>query len=181
MTCIVAYKKDGVVYMGGDSAAVGGLEVHERKDAKVFIVQKFLIGYTSSFRMGQLLRFKLKVPKQGKESDYEYMCTKFIDEVRKVLTDNGFTRKDNNADEIGTFLVGYKGNIYGVCDDLQVGENLDDYDAVGCGSKYAHGALNILSRLDLEPEKIVLGALKTATKFSGGVRPPYIILNSVKI
>lgn len=178
MTCIVAYKKDGIVCIGGDSAGVSGLDIHGRKDSKVFQVQKFIIGYTSSFRMGQILRFKLKVSKQSeKESDYQYMCTKFIDSVRDVLAENGFTRKDDNADRIGTFLVVYKSNIYIICDDLQVGEHLEDYNAVGCGSKYALGALSILSKQELTVEQVVIEALEVAVKFSGGVRPPFNIIH----
>jgi len=97
MTCIVGFiDKNNDVYIGGDSAGVSGLEIHERKDVKVFHTGNFLIGYTSSYRMGQLLRFKLKVEDQKpSQSDYEYMCTNFIDAVRKCLKlDNGFDLDD---------------------------------------------------------------------------------------
>lgn len=43
--------------MGCDSAGVGGWHLQLRADPKVFHVGHFLIGYTDSFRMGQLLRF----------------------------------------------------------------------------------------------------------------------------
>jgi len=90
MTCIVGFvdaKKN--VYLGGDSAGVSGLDVTIRKDPKVFKKDEMVIGYTSSFRMGQLLCFKLKIPKQpSKMDDYEYLCTLFVDAVRKCLKDN---------------------------------------------------------------------------------------------
>lgn len=178
MTCIIGFvDKNKDVYIGGDSAGVAGLEIHERKDTKVFKIQNFLIGYTSSFRMGQLLRFKLKVKKQSKiQSDYEYMCTTFIDSVRKCLKDNGYAEVHNNKEEIGSFLVGYNGHLYSVADDLQVGEDIDNYDSCGCGHPFAFGALNILTKnKNLSAEDIITGALETATKFSGGVRPPFII------
>lgn len=175
MTCIVGYVKDGVVYMGGDSAGVAGLDVRERKDTKVFFVQnEFLIGYTSSFRMGQLLRFKLKVPDKSPEQDeYEYMCTSFIDSVREVLKEGGYLHSDK-GDIIGTFLVGYRGRLYLVSDDLQVAENIDPYDSVGCGEKYALGALAILDEA-LPAKTTVTKALEVAVKFSAGVRPPFVI------
>jgi ATP-dependent protease HslVU (ClpYQ) peptidase subunit len=179
MTCIIGYAKDGRVYMGGDSAGVAGLDVTIRKDTKVFKVQKrFLIGYTSSFRMGQILRFKLKVTKQSKgQEDYGYMCTTFIDAVRKVLKDEGYTRISSNEESVGTFLVGYNGRLYGVASDLQVAEGLDTYDTCGCGGKYASGAMEILTtqRLDEDPKEKIRKALEVAVKFSGGVRPPFNI------
>jgi len=178
MTCIVGFIKNNKVYIGGDSAGVGdGLRIHERKDTKVFKVGKFLIGYTSSFRMGQLLRFKLKVKPQTKsQTDYKYMCTYFIDAVRKCLKDNGYGEIEDNVETIGTFLVGYKNKLYIIEGDLQVGEHIDNYNSVGCGSFYAFGALHILSQYNtLSPRQIIEQALITATKFSAGVRPPYII------
>ena len=127
--------------------------------------------------MGQLLRFKLDVPEQTPhQSDYEFMCTFFIDVVRKCLKDNGYSKVNNNEEEIGTFLVGYKGKLYHIEDDLQVAENSKKYDTCGCGTYYAKGALFVLEEnLDLTPEERIIKALETAVEFSGGVRPPFII------
>lgn len=180
MTCIVALKKNGVVYMAGDSAGVSGIDVRQRSDPKVFKVQNFLIGYTSSFRMGQLLRYKLKVPKQKlSQSDFNYMCTTFIDSVRDTLKQGGYSHMSNNKESIGTFLVGYKGEIYTVCDDLQVARHADDFDSVGCGDNYALGALEVLTThsllCPLDPHTILDSALEVAAKFSGGVIPPFIV------
>ena len=132
MTCIVGYIKDKNVYIGGDSAGVSGLHITIRKDPKVFKNGNFIIGYTSSFRMGQLLRFKLNVPKQLLEiSDYEYMCTHFIDAVRSCLKDGGYSVIKDSHEEIGTFLVGYKNKLYSIEGDLQVEESYEIYNSVG--------------------------------------------------
>ena len=63
MTCIVGVVDNGKVYMGGDSAGVGGLCIETRKQPKVFRNGDFLIGYTDSFRMGQLLQYKMSPPR----------------------------------------------------------------------------------------------------------------------
>lgn len=177
MTCIVGYVKNKKVFMGGDSAGVSGLDIIDRKDSKVFKTGEFLIGYTSSFRMGQIIRFKLKVNKQKpSQGDYEYMCTTFIDSVRKLFSKEGFSEVCSNKESGGTFLVGYRGALYQVYDDFQVAESLDNYSAAGCGTKYALGALAILKDLEISSNKKVETALKTAVKFSGGVRPPFTIM-----
>lgn len=175
--------------MGGDSAGVSGLDVTIRKDQKVFKNGDFLIGYTSSFRMGQLLRFKFNPSKyyaeQYSNDPYKYMCTAFIDAVRECLKSGGYTTIKSNEEEDGTFLVGFDGRLFCVGGDFQVGESNDDYDYVGCGEDYAKGSLfsmlGINSLLDekdkYSPGYIIEEALKTAEYFSAGVRGPFVIEN----
>ena len=70
------------------------MDITIRKDPKVFKVGNFLIGYTSSFRMGQILRFNfnpLKYVPEIHNDEYEYMCTDFIDEVRVCFREGGYT------------------------------------------------------------------------------------------
>jgi len=176
MTCIAGLVYENEVWIGGDSAGVGGWDLRIRKDTKVFKVNgRFLIGYTSSFRMGQLLRFGFSPPEQkAKIPDYEYMCTAFIDAVRKRFKDGGYLEIKDNKESGGCFLVGYKGRLYAIYESLQVAECVDNYDAVGCGEKYALGSLFMTQNLD-NPEQRILQALKTAEYFSAGVRGPFII------
>lgn len=177
MTCIIGFIKNKKVYIGGDSAGVGGLDVTIRRDSKVFKNGNFIMGYTSSFRMGQLLRFKLKVAEQNEDQiDYEYMCTTFIDAVRKCLKDNGYATIDNNCEAIGVFLVGYNGCLYSIGGDLQVGESHESFNSVGCGECYAKGAMEILTKSKQSPRQIIKKALSIVVKFSGGVRPPFNIV-----
>lgn len=177
MTCIIGLIKNKKVYIGGDSAGVGGLDIIIRRDSKVFKTGKFIMGYTSSFRMGQLLRFKLKVKDQTeKQDDFEYMCTTFIDTVRKCLKDNGYTTIDNNVEEIGHFLVGYNNHLYYIGGNLQVGESYESFESVGCGENYAKGAMEVLIKSKQSPKTIINKALTIVTKFSAGVRPPFNIV-----
>lgn len=161
--------------MGGDSAGVSSLDVTLRKDSKVFQNGEFLIGYTSSFRMGQLLRFKFRPPLLKRGTDpFRYMCTRFVDEVRLTLKKGGFSEVDNNVEHGGNFLVGLRGQIFEIGSDFQVGEAFPDYAAIGCGDSYALGALEASAVKD--PESRVLQALGVAEKFSGGVRAPFVVL-----
>lgn len=178
MTCIVGLIQGDDIWMGGDSAGVDvrRLEIRSRKDTKVFEVDgKFLIGYTSSFRMGQLMRFGFSPPSQeGKAADYEYMCTVFIDAIRKRLKDGGYAKVKDGREEGGQFLVGYRGRLYTIHEDFQVGETSDEFDAVGCGADYALGSL--YSRKNpLDPKWSILEALKAAEYFSAGVRRPFVV------
>ena len=176
MTCIVGIAQGGKVYMGGDSASAAGWEVKRTTLSKVFRINGFIIGYTSSFRMGQLLEHRLDVPsqKEGVE-DLAYMVKVFIESVRQCLKDGGYTKIESNREESGTFLVGYKGRLYIVCDDFQVNESRDGFNACGCGSEYALGALKIMDE-DNEPRSRIRKALKVAAWFSGGVVEPFKVI-----
>jgi len=177
MTCIIGLIKNDKVYIGGDSAGVGGLNITIRKDPKVFKVGDFIIGCTTSFRMINLLRFNLKPPKMYEgQGVYEYMCTDFIEAIRKVFKQGGYAKVDKGEESGGTFLIGYKNRLFEIEDDFQVAESMESYNSCGCGKYYALGALNQLNSMkDLTPEEIIKGALDTAVKFSGGVRPPFVI------
>lgn len=177
MTCIVGFldKENDVVIMGADSAGVAGSLIMARKDTKLFKNGDFVIGCTSSFRMIQLLRFSFKPPVINDKDIYEYMCTDFINEVRKCFTDGGYIQKQKDGDEKGgTFLVAYKNRLFQIDEDFQVGENIDGFASVGCGVEYALGAIYSTDMNEVSPEKIVLRALKAAEHFSTGVCRPFI-------
>jgi ATP-dependent protease HslVU (ClpYQ) peptidase subunit len=165
--------KDGV-YLGGDSAGVAGMSLTVRADQKVFENGPMLFGFTSSFRMGQLLRYKLSPPRRYPEIDlFEYMATDFVDAVRKTLKNGGYARTDNGEDSGGTFLVAREGRLFKVQRDFQVSESMHGFDAIGCGEDYALGALHANERL--APDERVRSALEAASRFSAGVCGPFVI------
>ena len=177
MTCIVGLEVKNGVMMGCDSVSVS-VEYHtieKTRLKKVFIVQdKFLIGYTTSFRMGQILQYDLSIPKQAKkQSGLEYLSTTFIDAVRDCLKKGGFKTVSNEVETGGTFLVGYKNRLYTVQDDFSVISNTDGYAAVGSGASYALGKL---WGNDHKPKKRIIEALKAAAHFNITVCNPYYVL-----
>jgi ATP-dependent protease HslVU (ClpYQ) peptidase subunit len=180
MTCIVAIKKDGIVYMGADSAGIFScsFDLMVRNDPKIYQVGEFLFGFTGSFRMGQLLGYSMpKLIKEEAMPIHQFMVTTFIDTVRQVLKDGGFASKKDENESGGTFLVGYRGHLFCVEGDYQVGEVAQDYCAVGCGAQIALGSLCTSSYHDLlidEPEQRLRIALEAAQEFSAGVRAPFI-------
>lgn len=174
MTCIVGVVHKNKVYIGGDSAGVSNLDVIVRADSKVFTNRDFVFGFTSSFRMGQLLRYSFTPPTRKEHQDvYEYMVTKFINQVRKCFRAGGYAKKNNEVESGGTFLVGYHGRLFTIYDDFQVAESVQLYDAVGCGESYALGSL-FATKLK-EPKARIQLALSAAEQFSGGVRGPFKI------
>ncbi|MET0386453.1 MAG: hypothetical protein ABW321_10865 [Polyangiales bacterium] len=181
MTCIVAVKveQNGAarIVMGGDSAGVSGLDINIRKDPKVFRKGDFVIGFTTSFRMGQIIRFKFTPPAVPAEMDlYEYMVTHFVDEIRAALKQGGFAEVSNGVERGGSFMVALRDRLFTIQSDFQVAETHDDFAAIGCGADYALGALAVLHQRPISGEEMARHALEVATHFSGGVRGPFSVL-----
>jgi len=100
MTCIVAYKDIDRIYMGGDDiAAYSDSESYAKRSyahSKIFTKElknktsiknpdanprPLLIGYTTSFRMGQILEYHFNVPRLDPEvitNNMEYMVKSFV-------------------------------------------------------------------------------------------------------
>jgi hypothetical protein len=173
MTCIVGIANGGRVIFGADSAGVGGYyDKRVRSDRKVFKNGGMIFGFTSSFRMGQLLQFALTPPPiiEG-QPPFEYMVKLLIPEIRAVLRTGGYLKTENGRDEGGVFLVGFRGRLFRIDGDFQVGESAECYESVGCGEGYAMGAMHALP--DASPRVRLQAGLDAAAAFSAGVSKPF--------
>lgn len=161
--------------MGADSAGVAGLSLRVRHDPKICKVGEFLLGFTTSFRMGQLLAHAFEPPLIANPYELErYMVTDFAMAVRKCFKEHGYAKKENDVESGGTFLVGVRGRLFRVADDYQIAEAADDFDACGCGEDIALGALHALERCtSLSPTERLGIALQAAERYSAGVRGPF--------
>lgn len=180
MTCIVGVEKDGHVWIGGDSAGVNGsLNIHTRRDEKVFKKEEFVMGFTTSFRMGQLLRYEFEPPDHSsKKDEMGYLVGPFVDAMRECFRASGYLQREDTLQEYGgTFLLGYRGKLYQICDDFQIAHTFDGYAAVGCGQDVALGSL-YATRDEHDPVKRLTAALEAAAHFSAGVRAPFNIVTT---
>jgi ATP-dependent protease HslVU (ClpYQ) peptidase subunit len=176
VTCIVGVEHEGKVVMGADSAGVAGLAITIRADTKIFQNGEFLMGFTSSFRMGQLLRYSL-VPPVPHDWDLDrFMATEFVTAVRDCLRDGGFVRNDSGVETGGVFLCALRGRLYRIDSDFQIGRSVDNYEAVGCGEEYALGSL--FGSGELTPTERVTLALEAAAHHSAGVIAPFHLVEA---
>lgn len=181
MTCIVGISNGKSVWMGGDSLGADSSFLRVvRSDKKVFINGEYLIGFTTSFRMGDILKWTFKPPKIPKnEKNLEkFMATSFIDNVINCFDKHGFAKNNSNRKEGGEFLVGVRGVLFHIHGDYQVGIPSRGYSACGCGADLALGSLytSAIVASSSDPESHLTLALEAAAMGSAGVSPPWIIL-----
>lgn len=174
MTCIIGLRTNTAVWIGSDSAASDGNDLMLRTDPKIFRVKDMLIGFTTSYRMGQLLGYSLELPPHPKSLSVEkYMARDFINAVRLTLKEGGFTKVEDGVESGGDFLVAYRGRLFEIESDFQVAELSEPYAAIGCGANAALGAM--YASRGMEPYDRIMLALEAAERFSTGVRGPFRI------
>jgi hypothetical protein len=176
MTCIVALAVKKSIYMGGDSAAVADYDIRIIDNPKVFYKNGILIGYTWSFRAGQIIQYAPDFPSlKLSSSNYIYLIEHFIPFVRTEFQKAGFLKIENGREEGGQFLIGIRGEIYTIHTDFSVIRCDDMFDAIGGGAKYALGALQVLKDVEPAPKSIIKKALEISAYFSCGVSGPFVI------
>ena len=183
MTCIVGLEYEDGVIIGCDAAAVTGSLKMITTTPKVFRLQNLLIGYTWSFRMGQVLQYAKDIPDlTNTNSNYEYLVSDFVPFVRSLFKDAGIMKVENSVEEGGQFLVGIRGQLFEINSDFCVLRYEDGFNAVGSGQSYALGALysrsgRFLSTPNLEwKKKLVEIGLETAEHFCTTVSSPFKIM-----
>lgn len=180
MTCIIGLERDGVLWMGGDSAAYREDEINSRADPKVWRTGKFIFGFSGSFRIGQLLRWGFKPPKNTRDSDTEYMVLDFVDALKFLLEEKGASSKSESGDSFDAeIVVGYKRRLYVIESDFNISTRTDTFVASGGGAPYALGALWALETQSfLPPDQVIEKALTASAQYCPSVKAPFSIINN---
>ena len=179
MTCVIGMMKNGKIYMGADNIESSDSINISRDDDKVFIKDELLIGCTTSFRMINILQYQFDRPVHSpvKTVD-EYIHTDWIESVRSLFDKSGFSSNNNNVEEGGNFIIGYRNNLYEIGRDFHVAKLKDNFCCIGCGWYFAYGAMKVLSdNDDISPEEMIIKALTVTEYYNPYVRGPFKILS----
>lgn len=179
MTCIIGLEHNDGVYMIGDSSAIQSYETRQSLVEKVFFAvgDRFLIGWSGSFRMGQILQWHLQVREQyDTEVDLQYLVKAFVESVRTLFKEHGYlSTTDEGRDIGGQFLLGYNGRLYHVYPDFQINRFSDGFGAIGSGEEYALGAMKALVTYGPDPAGRLHRAIAVAAHYTGTVKAPFYV------
>jgi hypothetical protein len=174
-------KETGVVYLGGDKLGSNGYTKTMCKDPKVFKVGPFYFGYTTSFYMGQILKYRWQQPcRTMYHEDDEYIFKDVIDSLKSCFVNNDFGKKQEGREpDFGSLIMVYKGRIFEVQHNMSLLE-IENFTAVGCGDQLASGAATaLLSNTNYNPEQIIKETMKIVSQFSCGVSEQCDIIKCV--
>lgn len=184
-TCIVALvTKDAVVHVAADTLGSNCYSGAPYRTSKLITWDTpygcCVGGYTSSYRMGQILQHNVEIPGHGHpRMDLDkWVYTALVPTLRKTLKDHGFSWVSENKEFTGTFLFGLAGRLFRWQGDNSVLEPLHPYHAVGCGDHLALGAMYATQETRHTVTERLTIALAAACMFSPGVGAPLEYLSS---
>lgn len=193
MTCIVAYTNGKDSWMGGDAAAVNehhAVDIYSK--AKVFErfsdnrKTKWLFGFAGSFRVGQIVKYKVRLPtllKSPRKDIEEIIVCSFVESLRQCLKKAGATKETESTDGMAsesTILIGVNGQLIIVDQEFQVIPLKKQYAAIGIGGDYAMGALCSIGAYDetIDPVVRLTLALDASHAHNAGIQKPFTIITT---
>lgn len=181
MSLVVVVPSVDVIVMMADSSSGNMREMYRSPVPKIFQLGCFLIGFTGSWRVGQVVRGLDFGDPSG--DLLAYMTGPFLDTLAAGLDrnlealgkENTSTPDAEGCKMGGQLVVAVAGRIFIIQPDLAVLEA----DPVGCAiggpCHFAYGALFAGAAQGLEGEPLALLALEAAARYSG-LREPFVTL-----
>lgn len=172
MTCIVALETPAGVWMGGDRMGSDGYTGAPVEAPKVFRNGPLLIGYTTSFRMGQVLQYGLQVPVDSLSWDVDrWVSVDLVPAIRSAFETHGWDRVKEGRAHGGYFLVAVAGRCYGIQSDYSALRTTSGEYATGSGEYLALGSLHATRGQD--PKDRVRRSLEAAAEHVVSVAGPF--------
>lgn len=180
MTTILGIEHADGALLAADSMGSGGGSADTCVPSKLIRHGEIILGFTGSFRMGDLLRYHLELEPVPRSDMPRHIVTSVIPAIRAVYKDHGLATDNGGADACGALLIALRGRVYEVCPDYQVNRSAFGYNAVGSGSMVALGALSASAGTHMSPQTRAKAALVAAQKHATGTRPPWRFMSVPK-
>lgn len=180
MTCVVAVVKDDKIYMGADS---GGSDeesgiILNFKAPKVFVRDKYIMGYAGSYRFGKLLQHVFELPPVPSNLKSSEQLDKFMNAVVMPSLRKQSKELELDKDELDfDAIIGVNGKIFEICNDWFALEPTIPFLATGSGVKYALGSLHTTQPWK-DPVQRINVALNAAAEYSMSVAGPFTIIHT---
>jgi hypothetical protein len=188
MTCIVGIADGTKVWMGADTYGSDKWTGSTVTHPKVFILEvpaegspneELMIGGCGSFRMLQLLEHGLATSMPGirkNQSVINWLTIEFADATRHLFREKGFGKNADGIHSIngGSFLLGFRGNIYHIEDSYQAIAVPENIQTAGSGGPYALASLVTTRNFGWTPLQRIQTALEVAAEINLQTAPPFV-------
>ena len=177
MTCIVGIEHVGGALLTADSMSSDYYSADISTVPKLIRVGDYVFGFTSSWRMGDLLRYNVSIQSAPRRDLHRHIVTHVIPAVRESFKQGGFATQKEGAEVGGEFSIAVRDHVFRVSPDYMFGRSAHGYDSVGSGAKTALGALAVTPGMD--PKARAKAALLAAEKHTCHVRRPWRLMSTV--
>jgi len=174
--------KDKYLYLAGDKCGSNGFVKDNYVKPKIFKRDDYAFGYTSSFRMGQLLEHSKISKDLPSWKEEENVYTSFVDWAKTAMKDGGYLQEKNGEITGGNFIFFNGKSLYEVQSDFSILVPNDGLLAVGQGEYHAKGIMRSYMSLVKENKvKFNINDLieliyKTVSSLTTGVSCEYDVL-----
>jgi 20S proteasome alpha/beta subunit len=193
MTTIVGIQGDGFTILCSDSRIstvdddgyVSYVQTLSPSMSKIAQVGPYLIGIAGDLRAINLINYAFQPPippaaMKGRKLD-EFITLKFVSALRECFDSNGYSpppkeSSDHVAQQGSSIIISVNRMIYQIDNDYAWTTDASGLYAIGTGTYYALGALNILCPKMptlTQAKRHVLKALSTASKYDPHTGHPY--------
>lgn len=179
MTCIIAHTDGVSSFIAGDKLGSNGFTKTVQTEPKVFekefiklhddglsrTKEVMALGYTTSFRMGQLLNYNLNLPEQDASQTFsQYLVLKVIPIIRQMFKEEWGARDASQDVGGGQFIILHNHTIYEVQEDFSVLQPKTRITAVGSGTYHAIAAMQAYIEVENESKKPLHERIKSIFK-----------------
>lgn len=178
MTTILGIEHADGALLAADSMGSGNVCADTVVQSKLVRHGEFILGFTGSFRMGDILRYHLKIAAAPKTQMYKHIVTSVVPAIRAAFKEYGLATEDGGASTCGAMLIATRGRVYEIAADYHVGRSVFGYNATGSGCYPALGALS--ASAGKSPRARAIAALVAAEKHTVGTRPPWRFMSVPK-
>lgn len=169
MTCIIGMCLGGSVYVAADRMASNGFTKFLVDRPKVFRKGDFVIGYTTSFKMGQLLEFEWNPPARlVSDTDEEFIYCKVVKSFEMLFKSLDHGSKSGSHYETGEFLFAYQGKLY----KHHPQGFITSSEAMACGAGEYHAVAiidTLLTHTELSPSEMFRETMRRVSRYVEGV------------
>lgn len=170
MTCVLGLKHAGKVYIGADGLYTTGWHRIHSSQPKIFKRDDMLIGTSGSMRLSDIIQYNAKFDGPYHADPIRYIACEVVPAIRAAIKEHG----DLSDMEDLTIMIGYAGHLFVLDENLAISD-IDEYEAIGVGAKYALGYMYANRHDEITPEDLVEQSLECASHFCFGCSGPFVI------
>lgn len=181
MSIVVAYKRDGIVYMGADTQTTRGSGIIRSLNEGGFKISRLangmLLGICGLVKGHQriLANKKLFEVPRRETFDKRYIVRNIVPALSEMMKDVNEERSSCNSSMSMQILIGYQGNLFYISRDFEV-LVCDRYAAIGAAEDYAVYALSQIGEGDVNEG--LLKAMRVGAQCDNSVSAPFVLIDS---
>lgn len=188
MTAIIGVEDRGIAYVGADSSSVvGDQAVLVMRSPKVFRNGEYVIGFSYTFRFGNILQYLWSPPtpperiEQSPELFERFMVRELGPSIRAAVDEGHSLIEKEGGYEVGLAIIGVRGRIWHYERDQGILCYADGVATTGSGYNLltaSYRTIQIVKPKMPTQDKVLTALHVTADSMAGGVRGPFRVLDT---